>query len=387
MRSLVRKLHEDGEHEHAVRLIEAALIHSQSQPWMYEVLAISMELAGRPKEEIERVSLSMADFGPASYDGMMQSSRYLLGLNVPAASMRMLRQAASIAPERPEAYLMALPVAMRLDDGELITWAAAGILATTHEERATAKRNQAIAAARAAVQKQIESGDEDGANAVAARLRDAAAVDVRVTLEWSGAADLDLSVTEPGGDECSPTNTITPGGGMHMGDGFAPVKTSETYLCPRAFNGSYEVRVTRAEGQPVGNRVRLTVAIRQPDGSIQRQRQSLSLDDDIVGFGFTLQGGRRTAARQVSEAPAATPSAERVARLPRLRRTGDGPKRDAADAERPVGAGVVPVVQTIAEGASLQGGAVVSPDRRYVRIGVQPWFANVTDVFTFSAVE
>ena len=38
-----------------LRRQRAALIESQPQPWMYEVLACSMELAKRPKAEIERV--------------------------------------------------------------------------------------------------------------------------------------------------------------------------------------------------------------------------------------------------------------------------------------------------------------------------------------------
>ncbi len=40
---------------------------------MYEILAVTMEAAGRPQEDVDRVILSVADFGNASYDTMMYS--------------------------------------------------------------------------------------------------------------------------------------------------------------------------------------------------------------------------------------------------------------------------------------------------------------------------
>ncbi|MFG0334179.1 MAG: hypothetical protein ACF8TS_12510, partial [Maioricimonas sp. JB049] len=48
--------------------------------------------------------------------------------------------------------------------------------------------------------------------------------------------------------------------------------------------------------------------------------------------------------------------------------------------------GFQPIVQTIPEGVQLTVRAVVSADRRYVRLAVSPFFTNVTDVFTFSFV-
>src|SRR5690606_30754859 len=91
-----------GEHEHVVYLIQAALIHGQTQPWMYEVLADSMKLAGRPESEIQRVILSLTDFGTANLESMMISGAYLARFGRDDAALRMYRQAARIAPERAE---------------------------------------------------------------------------------------------------------------------------------------------------------------------------------------------------------------------------------------------------------------------------------------------
>jgi hypothetical protein len=58
-------------------------------------------------------------------------------------------------------------------------------------------------------------------------------------------------------------------------------------------------------------------------------------------------------------------------------------RRAAAPAGgRPVG--YAPVITTLPEGAMLGASAVVSPDRRYVRIGVQPFFSHVDRVDTFN---
>ncbi len=48
--------------------------------------------------------------------------------------------------------------------------------------------------------------------------------------------------------------------------------------------------------------------------------------------------------------------------------------------------GFQPIIQTIPEGTSLTVQAVVSADRRYVRLSVLPVFSNITDVFTFSFI-
>src|SRR5690606_2586745 len=47
--------------------------------------------------------------------------------------------------------------------------------------------------------------------------------------------------------------------------------------------------------------------------------------------------------------------------------------------------GYTPVITTLSEGVTLSAMAVISGDRRYVRLTTAPVFSNITDVFTFSA--
>ena len=46
--------------------------------------------------------------------------------------------------------------------------------------------------------------------------------------------------------------------------------------------------------------------------------------------------------------------------------------------------GFAPVITTLPSGAQLGASAVVSPDRRYVRMNLQPFFSNVGPVQTFT---
>ena len=56
---------------------EQAILAGQSQPWMYEVLALTMEVAGRPRAQIERVLLSSRDVTPADVNSLLYLAAYL----------------------------------------------------------------------------------------------------------------------------------------------------------------------------------------------------------------------------------------------------------------------------------------------------------------------
>jgi hypothetical protein len=48
--------------------------------------------------------------------------------------------------------------------------------------------------------------------------------------------------------------------------------------------------------------------------------------------------------------------------------------------------GFQPVIRIVPDGSQLSAQAIVSADRRYVRISSLPLFTSITDVFTFSFV-
>ncbi len=49
VRKLVTRLHLAKEYEHVITVIQSAILNGQAQPWMYEVLAMEMEVQKLPQ--------------------------------------------------------------------------------------------------------------------------------------------------------------------------------------------------------------------------------------------------------------------------------------------------------------------------------------------------
>lgn len=396
---VVLQMHDEKEPAHVVSAIQSALINGQSQPWMYEVLALSMEITGAPKEDVERVVLSLSDFGGADFASMLYSAAYLVRLERYEAALRMYRQAGRIAPDRAESYLLALPHARRARSAEAVQWAAAGILRTAWAHDHQQRHREAENAALEAEQWLRAAGDAAGADALQAAIAAARRRDLVLRLTWSGKGDLDLIVEEPAGTVCSFENRDSPGGGVLVHDGYGPDPRDcyEEYVASLAMAGEYRLLIRHAWGEVVGRRALLTV-IRDaggPDESVATR--SIVLDGAEAMVQLVLPDGRRTHLKDVAATtgdlreqfdPRRLAAAVRNPRLGGARGTS---RRDFEDSRsRPIqraGAiGFQPIVTVIPEGNSLSAAAVVSADRRYVRLGVFPLFSDITDVFTFSFV-
>ncbi len=394
---VVLQMHDEKEHAHVVSAIQSALINGQSQPWMYEVLALSMEITGAPKEDVERVVLSLSDFGGADFASMLYSAAYLVRLERYEAALRMYQQAGRIAPDRAEPYLLALPHARRTRSAEAVQWAAAGILRTAWTHDHQQRHREAENAALEAEQWLRTAGDAAGADALRAAVAAARRRDLVLRLTWNGKGDLDLIVEEPAGTVCSFENRDSPGGGVLVHDGYGPDPKDcyEEYVASLAMAGEYRLLVRHAWGEVVGRRALLTV-IRDaggPDESVATRAVVLDGPEAVVQF--VLPDGRRTQLKDV----AATgdlreqfdPQRLAAARNPRLGGRARAATRGFEDSrnraiQRAGAVGFQPIVTVIPEGNSLSAAAVVSADRRYVRMGVFPLFSDITNVFTFTFV-
>lgn len=399
----VLERHEQKQHERVIPLIEAALIHGQSQPWMYEVLALSMEIEGRPREEVERVVLSLSDFGQADYGAMMYSGAYLSRFNRSQSALKMHRQASRLLPERPEPYVLGLKLARNLESWNDIEWAACGILLHDWMPGYRDHHQEAIDAVLIAVRAWRRAGNNEAADRLVAAVKEAQSRDLMIRLSWSGDGDLDMVIEEPPETVCSIETPETISGGIYTHDGYGPQAENsyDEYVCSRGLSGEYRITIRQVEGKVVGNRATLTVMKQTGLPGEETVTIPITLEDGVSIQRIVLSEGRRKQPRNLGAlerqrqrhlVPTAAALQPRRGNAPgRNRQVRQVVAEFVEGRMQPVARagvfGVSPVIQVIPDGASLRAQAVVSPDRRYVRMALQPTFSTVTDVFTFSFLQ
>jgi tetratricopeptide (TPR) repeat protein len=392
---LILELHKAKKYAHVVACIEAALAAGQGQPWMYDVLVGSMQILKRPQTEINRVLASRIDLTAGDVDSMVYTAAYFVRLGGHDLALRLYRQASRINPTAPEPYVLGLKLARERKDYDAVKWAAAGILVTAWNRNHVELHKQAEAAAADAIRELNKAGRTKEAADLTAAMAAARKRDLVLKLEWAGAGDLDLLVEEPPGTICSAAGPQTVNGGVLLHDGFGPQQANcyEEYVCAMGRPGKYRVRIRHVYGKIVGKRAVLTVIrnLGTADESVRRFPVQLGRTDRIIRL--SLPEGRRTALAVVPSKEEQFSGPRRTPRLRRIFSTSPAGRRAArqfaasrntfAGGRRP---GYQPVITTLSEGVSMTAMAVVSGDRRYVRIGVFPRFTNITDVFTFSFV-
>lgn len=397
----ILKLQKRGEYQQVIAAIRAAIIHGQSQPWMFDVLALTMKIAGEPKEEIERVLLSRVDFSATDVPNMLYSAAYLTRFGATEQALKLYRQASTIEPTRPEPYVLGLKLAREQKDYDAVRWAATGILTSAWTKEYQQLHRDARTAAVEAEQELRRSGRSEEAEAIQAAVREAERRDLAVKLTWSGEGDIDLIVDEPAGTVCSAQNRNSRGGGVLVHDGYGPDQKNcfEEYVCAYGVPGVYRIRIRHVDGDIVGKRAQLTLTrnFGSPNETNERIFVSLSKRDRIVRL--LLPSGRRT-----DLGPAKTPdlsgALENIRQPRRNPRGRQQPRSNSAPLARSFldsrlranarsgnsgfGVGYQSIVSVIPEGVEMAAMAVVSADRRYVRITTSPAISSITDVFTFS---
>ena len=122
-----------------------------------------------------------------------------------------------------------------------------------------------------------------------------------------------------------------------------------------------------------------TIRITLEDGRREQRRTSF-----LVSPQGAAKEWERAATLVVQPAPRRSDRAIRqVAAEFRNSRQGSLPSRTQPGGN-PGGVGFAPIVTLIPEGSRLAAQAVVSPDRRYVRLTLSPVFSQIVDVAVFS---
>lgn len=410
VRAKVRSLVAKQDFSQVQEVIAAALRNNASQPWMYEALALALEASGAPEKEIERAVLSAVDVS-RDQDAALTAAAYLASIKLDGAALRLFQEVSSQDPLRTEPYLQGLKCAQKLKDVDAIRWSCVGILKQAWPADQKEIEQHARRIAEATISELEKKGDTKRADAFLAEIASALRRDVVVKVTWTGDADVDLSVMEPTGEVCSYRNPRTTGGGVILGDTFSRSSVtaprqgfSETFLSPEGFSGQYQVLLKRVWGEVAGGKVNVEAIIHYGSKNARTIKKDISLDKDGTLVKFDLTEGRRMEALPEARAAVATSRQIEVARhvlAQQIPSTGSNSSETYygspakpmfidpfARLALPVGRGAVgfrPQITTLRDGPVLFAGpAVVSADRRFVRMTLSPQFSTIGDVQTFN---
>ena len=209
---------------------------------------------------------------------------------------------------------------------------------------------------------------------------------------------------EPTGTICSAKNMRTTAGGVFHGDASAETTNSEKgisemYVCPQGFSGRYRLLIQPVYGEVTAGKVNVEVTVAKGTDQEQTIRKQIpvgSADKKSVVV-FEIPNGRR-------REPLRQHQVETVAKRLDVKRSvlaqqlDDNSSTDALAEfalDRALAAngllprlqtavGYQPQITTIPEGTIMSATAVVSADRRYVRITASPIFSGIGDVFNFN---
>ncbi len=405
IREAVRRLHEDKKFAQVTALILAALRHGQGQPWMYEALALAMQLEGRPSEEVERAIMSAADFA-ASPDDLMSLAVYLFKNQMHRRALKVFRQVSALDPVRPEPYLCGLRSAQAVNDTEGVKWATLGICghAWRNEHKEVFKHAWRVAEETLA---QLQAAHKTAEAAAFQRdLQDAVQRDCVIVVHWTGDADIDLFVEEPSGTVCSHRNPLTLSGGVMLGDATSARQSveadggsTEVYVCPQGFSGTYKALIRRVWGKVTAGKVTVQIWVHYRGKNQLFQEKKISLDKGEAAVAFDLKDGRRQGSLKEYQVANAVDSQLAVNRqilgqeldsavdaraLASLSDSGSSGSGNFWYPGRTGAVGYQPVIITLPKGANFAATAVISADRRYVRVTSIPLFSGVSEVNIFN---
>jgi tetratricopeptide (TPR) repeat protein len=382
-------LMEMDEYQHAAEVLKGALRKGlATDDWVHDSLAIALAATRQAsEEELERAAISGIDLDPTDAKAYLKAAKAEAELKNNAQAVAFCKRAAEFAPDQPAVYANALAYA---DNGnavatDAVVWAARGLLSRDWNTTDGINYHEQV---KARLPKLIANAERSGQNADEIRkaLNEQTQRDLTIELLWQGAADLDLSVTEPGGSTCSSTQKRTTGGGVLKCDILEQGNDrAEVYTAALAFKGTYKVSVKQAFGKPIGGTA--TLKVTKFKGTPKESHDLITVD--LAGntpVNIYLESGSRTElaviSNDVDEFRAGTTGAA-LATGPSGIGGGFGPV--AAGPDVAGGGANLPVVNPTTEkrlpgiganAADLRASVKVNPDRQTLSFHVNPVFGT-----------
>jgi hypothetical protein len=444
VRETVRQLMNAQKFGEVASLIRGALRNGWGQPWMYEALSLAMQADNQPKPEIERALMSAVAFAHTNND-LLYIAAYMSRAGFDARALKLYRQAAQLDPSRYEPYMHGLQVGLRLRDTAGIEWACVGVLSQTWPSDKAVVADLARRAAKATLDQLRTAHQAPEAERFKTALDNAMVRDCIVRVRWDGDAEVDVAVQEPSGSVCSLRDPRTTSGGTLLTGAAARSSANDEgiaqqYVVSEGFTGTYKMLLRRVWGKPTAGKVTVDIYSHWGTKKATHQRRQIPVGEQDALVTFELKEGRRQEplaqaqaanaaqamigvnqailAQMVAPPVAANPAAVNpvaaanananniaqllaqindpnvaqafaVSRNPSTANNGNnGGDLIVGNGLNPFvlqgAVGYQPVITTLPEGTNMSATAVISADRRYVRISVVPLFSSIGNITTFN---
>ncbi|WP_165064192.1 hypothetical protein [Paludisphaera rhizosphaerae] len=298
----VRLLNQSGK----TRDVHAAILgYLKKRPksaefWMYEALALAIEMNGGKPEDIKTALDYAADLAQRSHNPnhLVSAADKLLLKGYTDRVGALLDEAAEKIPHRAEPIAMSINLALKTRDPKRMAESVDQLLSLGWPGQDDYLRAEARKQVEALAKTLTEEGRTDEAEKLRAALPAAEARDVYVRLSWDGEADFDLVVEEPLGAPVSydMPRSVFGGALIKNGKGSRP---EEVYVCPRGFNGNYTIRIMPIAVDPAKPTTRLTLETITHEGDAKESKKTVVLapnDPNAKPVVVSLTDGRRTKA-------------------------------------------------------------------------------------------
>ncbi len=285
-------LTQNKQYDHAAEFLKAVFRKGVDlRPWMFDALALNLELSQGDPVEVERALLSAADLIPEGGMGYLTAAKAMARHRHWQRALEFCQQAAARTPGDPTSYVFALEYATEAKDAKALSWAAKALLSRdwpmSLDLHALALSKLDEMSAWLAKEGRTQDAERLHLTRGTTKQRD-----LIVRLTWQGDADLDLHVKEPVGTSCSFLHRESPAGGVLQSD-LSATKRTQVYSVAEGFSGAYQLTVRRAWGRPMGNKAVLEIITRAGTGDETIRRETLTVDQDST-FTVQLDHGRRT---------------------------------------------------------------------------------------------
>jgi hypothetical protein len=267
-----------------------------AEPWMYEALALAIEINRGAAADVKTALNFAADLAERSHNPnhLVSAADKLFLKGYFDRVGPLLDQAMVQVPHRAEPLLMSINLAQKVKDPIRMSISVERLLSLGWPGRDEYYRIEAgnqVDLLEKALREDRRVADAD---AMRAKLAESEARDLFLRLTWDGDADFDLAVDEPLGATASFQTPRTVFGGSVIKNGYG-THPEEVYVCPRAFDGDYTVRITTIWTNPAKPVTRLTLESITHEGTAKQQKQSYDLNPDQPNKPVVVHvtGGRR----------------------------------------------------------------------------------------------